>query len=66
MPTYEYLREDDTVFDHVQRITEPALKVCPTTGQKCKRIIPKRKVPFGFRDKPEGTSYSGDDCIDWQ
>ncbi|MFN2374810.1 MAG: FmdB family zinc ribbon protein [Cyclonatronaceae bacterium] len=39
MPTYEYSREDGTVFDHFQGINDAALKVCPTTGQKVKRII---------------------------
>jgi len=39
MPTYVYKREDGTTFEIEQRITEPALTVCPTTGQKVKRII---------------------------
>ena len=39
MPTYEYKREDGSVFEIVQRITAPALTECPTTGQKVKRII---------------------------
>jgi putative FmdB family regulatory protein len=39
MPTYTYKREDGSVFDIEQRITEPALAACPTTGQKVKRII---------------------------
>lgn len=39
MPTYEYSREDGTVFDHFQGINDAALEVCPTTGQKVKRII---------------------------
>ncbi|TVQ13884.1 MAG: zinc ribbon domain-containing protein [Balneolaceae bacterium] len=39
MPTYEYSREDGTVFDYFQGINDAALDVCPTTGQKVKRII---------------------------
>ena len=39
MPTYTYKREDGSVFEYDQRITEDALTTCPTTGQKVKRII---------------------------
>lgn len=39
MPTYEYKREDGSTFEIDQRITEDALKVCPTTGQPVKRLI---------------------------
>jgi putative FmdB family regulatory protein len=39
MPTYEYSREDGTVFDYFQGINDAALDECPTTGQKVKRII---------------------------
>ena len=39
MPTYTYKREDGSVFEYEQRISEDALKTCPTTGQKVKRII---------------------------
>ncbi|MFK7844915.1 MAG: FmdB family zinc ribbon protein [Rhodothermales bacterium] len=39
MPTYTYKREDGSIFEFDQRITEDAIKVCPTTGQKVKRII---------------------------
>ncbi len=39
MPTYVYRREDGTTFEIQQRITEPALEKCPTTGQKVKRLI---------------------------
>ncbi len=39
MPTYEYEREDGTRFEIEQRISEDALKVCPTTGQSVKRLI---------------------------
>ena len=39
MPTYEYKREDGSTFEIDQRITEDAMKVCPTTGQPVKRLI---------------------------
>ena len=39
MPTYEYKREDGTTFEVIQKMSEPALKTCPETGQKVKRII---------------------------
>ena len=39
MPTYVYRREDGTTFEIMQRITESALEVCPTTGQSVKRVI---------------------------
>ena len=39
MPTYAYKREDGTTFEVMQRITDEALEVCPTTGQKVKRVI---------------------------
>lgn len=39
MPTYEYKREDGTVFDYTQSINDDALKTCPTTGQPVKRMI---------------------------
>lgn len=39
MPTYAYRREDGTVFDAFQRITDPALTEDPETGQPVVRII---------------------------
>lgn len=39
MPTYVYRREDGTTFEVEQRITEDALKTCPTTGQPVTRVI---------------------------
>lgn len=39
MPTYEYKREDGTSFEIQQGINDEALKVCPETGQKVKRVI---------------------------
>ena len=39
MPTYTYKREDGSIFELEQKISADALKTCPTTGQKVKRII---------------------------
>lgn len=39
MPTYSYQREDGTIFEVMQRMSDPALLVCPETGQKVRRII---------------------------
>lgn len=39
MPTYEYKREDGTRFEVLQKMSESPLEVCPTTGQKIKRVV---------------------------
>lgn len=39
MPTYEYKREDGTVFECIQSIKDDPLTECPETGQKVKRLI---------------------------
>lgn len=39
MPVYEYQREDGTIFEVRQSIKDDALEICPTTGQKIKRIM---------------------------
>ncbi len=39
MPTYTYRRADGSIFEMQQRITEPALEVCPETGQAVTRVI---------------------------
>ncbi len=39
MATYIYKREDGSTFEINQRMTEPALTTCPTTGQGVKRVI---------------------------
>ncbi|MEX0721050.1 MAG: FmdB family zinc ribbon protein [Balneolaceae bacterium] len=39
MPTYEYKREDGSIFEINQKMSEDALTICPATGQKVKRII---------------------------
>ena len=57
MPTYEYLREDGTKFEVTQSMSEPSLKECPITHQPCKRIIPKRRTPIGFKMRTRGTEH---------
>lgn len=39
MPTYVYRRQDGSTFEIEQRITEPRLTECPTTGQPVERLI---------------------------
>ncbi|MDG5766838.1 zinc ribbon domain-containing protein [Balneolales bacterium ANBcel1] len=39
MPTYQYKREDGSTFEIIQKMSDEALKTCPKTGQKVKRII---------------------------
>jgi putative FmdB family regulatory protein len=39
MPTYLYRRQDGSTFEIEQRITDPRLSTCPTTGQKVTRLI---------------------------
>lgn len=39
MPTYEYKREDGTVFEFIQGMNDKPLTSCPDTGQPVKRII---------------------------
>lgn len=39
MPTYQYKREDGTTFEIIQKISDEALKTCPQTGQKVRRVI---------------------------
>ena len=40
MPTYRYRRlTDGSEFELVQKITEPALTVCPETGSPVERVI---------------------------
>jgi putative FmdB family regulatory protein len=39
MPTYEYKREDGTSFEILQKMSEDPLEVCPTTGQKVRRVV---------------------------
>ncbi len=39
MPTYEYKREDGSVFEITQGINDEPLSTCPTSGQSVSRII---------------------------
>lgn len=39
MPTYEYKREDGSTFEAIQKMSESPLTLCPTTGQKVKKVI---------------------------
>ena len=39
MPTYQYKREDGTVFEILQGINDEPLTTCPETGQKVNRVI---------------------------
>lgn len=39
MPTYDYKREDGTLFEHRQGINDQPLETCPTTGQRVTRMI---------------------------
>jgi putative FmdB family regulatory protein len=39
MPTYEYKREDGSVFEITQSINDDRLTSCPETGQPVTRII---------------------------
>lgn len=38
-PTYQYKRDDDTIFELVQSIKDDPLMTCPTTGLGCRRVI---------------------------
>jgi putative FmdB family regulatory protein len=46
MPTYIYKRDDGTKFEAWQSIKDRPLKKCPTTGQKCKRVIGRTARPI--------------------
>lgn len=39
MPTYEYVREDGSRFDIIQKMSESPLERCPETGQAVRRAI---------------------------
>lgn len=58
MPIYEYEREDGTVFEVMQKISEEPLEKCPDTGLKVKRLISRVVSHFkgnGFYQ----TDYNG-------
>jgi putative FmdB family regulatory protein len=48
MPTYDYRCENCGQFQVTQRITEPALKSCPTCGGPVTRLI-SRNVAIIFK-----------------
>jgi putative FmdB family regulatory protein len=39
MPTYEYIREDGTRFEVIQKFSDAPLTTCPETGQSTRRVI---------------------------
>lgn len=39
MPTYEYMREDGSRFEVIQKFSDTPLTICPETGQQVKRVI---------------------------
>lgn len=39
MPTYEYIREDGSRFEWLQKMSDAPLTECPQTGQKVRRAI---------------------------
>lgn len=39
MPIYEYKREDGTIFEIIQKMSDEPLEVCPTTGQKVEKLL---------------------------
>jgi putative FmdB family regulatory protein len=70
MPIYEYQREDGSVFEITQSIKDEALSVCPTTGQKVRKIISRSAFKLegggwykdGYGSKPSvgtGSSSTG-------
>lgn len=46
MPIYEYKREDGTIFDVFQKISEPPLTTDPETGQAVSRVFSPVAVHF--------------------
>ena len=46
MPIYEYKREDGTVFEIVQKMSDEPLETCPTTGQKVERLMSSFSAHF--------------------
>ena len=48
MPTYDYLCEKCGTFEHVQRMSDAALTICPTCGSKASRQI-SSAVNFVFK-----------------
>jgi predicted nucleic acid-binding Zn ribbon protein len=55
VPVYVYRRQDGSVFELAQRITDNGLVSCPTTGQAVERVL----QPFSAHYKGTGF-YSTD------
>jgi predicted nucleic acid-binding Zn ribbon protein len=55
MPVYVYRRQDGSIFEIEQRITEDSLTRCPTTGLEVARVM----QPFSPRYRGTGF-YSTD------
>lgn len=54
MPTYQYRREDGSIFEYFQGMNDEKLQKCPETGQKVVRLIGKGEesiVHGGTRSK---------------
>jgi len=69
MPIYEYRRADGSVFEVMQKISDDALAVCPTTGQPVERIISQNafhlkgggwyKTDYANKNSSGGTGSTG-------
>jgi putative FmdB family regulatory protein len=55
VPVYVYRRQDGSIFEIEQRMSEESLVTCPTTGQMVERVL----QPFTPRYKGTGL-YSTD------
>jgi predicted nucleic acid-binding Zn ribbon protein len=55
VPVYVYRREDGSIFELEQRMSEESLARCPTTGQRVERVL----QPFSPHYKGAGF-YSTD------
>lgn len=47
MPVYVYETEQGRRFEVLQRHDEPALCVCPDTGERCKRVVAASAMKMG-------------------
>jgi predicted nucleic acid-binding Zn ribbon protein len=55
VPVYVYRRDDGSSFELAQRITEPGLVICPTTGQRVERVLQP------FRPRYRGSGFYSTD-----
>jgi putative FmdB family regulatory protein len=46
VPVYVYRRQDGSIFEIAQRITDASLVSCPTTGQRVERVLQPFTVHF--------------------